>query len=84
MATTTAQQHLDFAPWSEAPLGAWVAAPDDSRPPERKMPFLARLGERFVESLTEVGFPALGSRHSGSLSSRGKAELEMERTWANV
>ncbi|MCI0859298.1 MAG: hypothetical protein J4N81_11225 [Chloroflexi bacterium] len=84
MATTTAQQHLDFAPWSEAPCGTGVAVLDISGPSERKMPFLARLAGKVVEFFPEIGFPALGSHHSESLSTRGKAELEMERTWANV
>ena len=84
MATTTAQQPLDFAPWSEAPRGTWVAAPDNSGPPKRKMAFLARLAGRVVEFFPEIGFPALGSLLSDSLSTRGKAELETEKTCANA
>ena len=84
MATTTALQPIEVAPRSEAPLGVWAAVPGISGPSKRKMAFLARLAERFVESLTDAGFPTLGSRHSRSLSTREKAELEMERTWANA
>ena len=84
MAIITAQRSLEVAPWSEAPLGAWVAAPDNSRPPKRKMAFLARLAGRVVVFFPEIGFPALGSHHSESLSTRGKAELETEGTWANA
>ena len=76
MARTTAQQPLDIAPRIEAPCGTGVAVLDISGPSERKMPFLARLAGRVVEFFPEIGFPALGSNHSESLSTRGKAELE--------
>ena len=83
MATTTAQRALQIAPRSEAPLGARVAVTGISGPSNSKIALLSRLAERMVESLTEVGFPALGSRHPNSVSSREKADLEKERAWAS-
>ncbi len=83
MATTTAQRPPEVAPRSEAPLGDWVAVTDNSRPSNSKIAFLARLAERIVESLTDVGFPVLGSRHPDSVSSREEADLEKERAWAS-
>ena len=79
MATITDQQPIEVAPRREAPLGGWGAVPGTSGPPKREKAFLARLAGRVVEFLTEAGFPALGPRHPGSVSTREKAELEMER-----
>ena len=84
MAIITAQRPLEVATCNDAPLGAGVAVLDISGSSERKMAVLARLAERLAESLTEACFPALGSHHSESLSTRGKAELETEGTWANA
>ena len=84
MATTTAQQPLEVAPWNEAPLGASVAVPSISGPSKRKMAFLARLVGRVVEFFPEIGFPALGARPPGSVPTKEKTELEMERTWARA
>ena len=84
MATTTAQQPLEVATRNEAPFGAWVAVPGISGASNSKMAFLARLAERVVESLTETGFPVLGSRHPGSVSTRVKAELAKERACASA
>ena len=83
MATRTAQMPPGVAPRSEAPLGGWVAVAGISGPSNSKMAFLVRLAERIVESLTEVGFPALGSRDPGSVSTREKADLEKEKAWAS-
>ena len=84
MATTTAQQPIEVAPRSKAPLGAWVAVPGISGPSKRNSAFLARLAENVMESLTEVGLPTLGSRHPGSFSTREKAPIGRERIWASA
>jgi len=84
MAIITAQQPLVVAPWSEAPLGTGVAVLDISGPSERKMAFLARLVGRVVEFFPEIGFPALGSLHPGSVSTREKAQIGRERTWVRA
>ena len=84
MATITTQQPLELAPWNEAPLGAWVALPDISGPSRPKMAFLAHLVGRVVESLTEAGFPVLGSRHPGSVSTGEKAQIGRERIWVRA
>ena len=83
MATTTAQQPIEVAPRNEAPLGTWVAVPDISGSSKPKMALLARFAERVVESLMEAGSPTLGSRHPGSISTREKAELALERARAS-
>ena len=84
MATTTAQQPLGIAPWSTAPLGAWVAVPGISGTSKRKSAFLGRLVGRVVEFFPGLSFPKLGSRHPSSISASEKAKLAKGRVWASA
>ena len=81
---TTAQQPLEVAPWSAAPLGAWVAVPGISGTSKPQVDFLARLAGRMVEFFSGFGFPELGSRHPGPVSRTEKADREKDMAWASA